>query len=203
MKQRPRQLSGGQQQRVAIARALTMEPKILLSDEATSALDPVTTRSILELLRNINEKLGITIIVVTHQMSVIKDVCEKVTLLEAGELVVSGYVDKLFMNQPEELKTFLGEEEFRVENNGVNIQIMLSDGDESKNILSKMSRELDMDFTIVNSEMERYRDKYLGYLVLNYLDEHKEKVEEYLKQNNIIWRYYQMNRREESICQNS
>lgn len=186
MKQRPRQLSGGQQQRVAIARALTMEPKILLSDEATSALDPVTTRSILELLRNINEKLGITIIVVTHQMSVIKDVCEKVTLLEAGELVVSGYVDKLFMNQPEELKTFLGEEEFRVENNGVNIQIMLSDGDESKNILSKMSRELDMDFTIVNSEMERYRDKYLGYLVLNYLDEHKEKVEEYLKQNNII-----------------
>lgn len=197
LNQRPRQLSGGQQQRVAIARALTMEPKILLSDEATSALDPVTTRAILQLLRDINEKLGITIIVVTHQMSVIKDVCEKVTLLEAGELVVSGPVDELFMNQPEELKTFLGEEQFHVDNNGVNIQIMLSDENESKNIVSRMSRELDMDFTIVNSEMERYRDKYLGYLILNYADEHKRKVETYLKQNNIIWRYYQSHSEEE------
>jgi len=110
LSQRPRNLSGGQQQRVAIARALTMNPKILLSDEATSALDPVTTRSILQLLRDINEKLGITIIIVTHQMSVIKDVCEKVTLLDRGKLVVSGKVDELFMNQPDELKTFLGEE---------------------------------------------------------------------------------------------
>ena len=108
LNQRPRQLSGGQKQRVAIARALSMEPKILLSDEATSALDPVTTRSILKLLRDINEKLGITIIVVTHQMSVIKDICEKVTLLDKGKLVVSGKVDEMFLNQPEELKTFLG-----------------------------------------------------------------------------------------------
>lgn len=197
LNQRPRQLSGGQQQRVAIARALTMEPKILLSDEATSALDPVTTRAILQLLRDINEKLGITIIVVTHQMSVIKDVCEKVTLLEAGELVVSGPVDELFMNQPEELKTFLGEEQFQVDSSGVNIQIMLSDDNESKNIVSRMSRELDMDFTIVNSEMERYRDKYLGYLILNYADDHKGKVETYLKKNNIIWRYYQSHGKEE------
>lgn len=201
--QRPRQLSGGQQQRVAIARALTMEPKILLSDEATSALDPVTTRSILQLLRDINEKLGITIIVVTHQMSVVKDVCEKVTLLESGRLVVSGPVDELFMNQPEELKSFLGEERFQAENSGVNIQIMLSDENMSKSILSKMSRELDMDFTIVNSEMERYRDKYLGYLVLNYPDEYRENVEKYLNKNKIIWRYYQMNGGEEMACQDS
>ncbi len=200
--QRPGQLSGGQKQRIAIARALTMEPKILLSDEATSALDPVTTRSILQLLRDINEKLGITIIVVTHQMSVIKDVCEKVALLEAGELVVSGPVDELFMYQPEELKTFLGEEKFHAGSSGINIQVMLSDQDMSKNILSRMSRELDLDFTIVNSEMERYRDKYLGYLVLNFSEQYKSKVEDYLDQNKIIWRYYQMNK-EEGLCQDS
>lgn len=188
--QRPGQLSGGQKQRVAIARALSMEPKILLSDEATSALDPVTTRAILQLLRDINEKLGITIIVVTHQMSVIKDVCEKVTLLEQGKLVVSGRVEDLFMNQPEELKTFLGEETFQLQENGVYVQVMLSDENGSKNILSRMSRELELDFAIVNSEMERYRDQYLGYVVIHIEKNDCGQVEEYLNRNGVIWRYY-------------
>ncbi|MDO4474185.1 MAG: methionine ABC transporter ATP-binding protein [Eubacteriales bacterium] len=197
LNQRPRELSGGQQQRVAIARALTMEPKVLLSDEATSALDPVTTRSILQLLRDINEKLGITIIIVTHQMSVIKDICEKVTLLDHGKLVVSGPVDELFMNQPEELKTFLGEEQFHTEGEGINIQIMMSDDNDSKKILSKMSRELDVDFVIINSEMERYRDKYLGYLIINVEEKYKERVERYLNGQKILWRYYEMANGEE------
>ncbi|MCI9100223.1 MAG: methionine ABC transporter ATP-binding protein [Lachnospiraceae bacterium] len=188
--QRPGQLSGGQKQRVAIARSLSMEPKILLSDEATSALDPVTTRAILQLLRDINEKLGITIIVVTHQMSVIKDVCEKVTLLEQGKLVVSGRVEDLFMNQPEELKTFLGEETFQLQENGVYVQVMLSDENGSKNILSRMSRELELDFAIVNSEMERYRDQYLGYVVIHIEKNDCGQVEEYLNRNGVIWRYY-------------
>lgn len=199
--QRPRNLSGGQQQRVAIARALTMNPKILLSDEATSALDPVTTRSILQLLRDINEKLGITIIIVTHQMSVIKDVCEKVTLLDQGKLVVSGKVDELFMNQPDELKTFLGEEQFEVEQRGVNIQIMISDDDASKHIISKMSRDLDMDFSIINGEMSRYRDKYLGSFILNFPEEQKERVEGYLNDHQIIWRRYQTNSKGDFVCQ--
>jgi D-methionine transport system ATP-binding protein len=190
LQQRPRQLSGGQQQRVAIARALSMEPKILLSDEATSALDPVTTRAILRLLRDINEKLGITIIVVTHQMSVIKEICQKVTLLENGHLVVSGDVDTLFMNQPGELKKFLGEEQFRVEKGGVNIELILSDEDDSKNIVSRMSRELDMDFSIQNGEMSKYRDKNLGFLVINFEEEKKSLVESYLNDKDIIWRYY-------------
>lgn len=190
LNERPRNLSGGQKQRVAIARALTMEPKILLSDEATSALDPVTTRSILKLLRDINEKLGITIIVVTHQMSVIKDICQKVTLLENGKLVVSGEVEKLFIDQPAELKTFLGEELFQVENSGTNIEIILSDEDESKNIVSRMSRELDMDFSIQNGEMSRYIDKSLGFVVINFEEEKKSMVESYLNQKAVIWRYY-------------
>lgn len=188
--EKPGNLSGGQKQRVVIARALSMEPKILLSDEATSALDPVTTSSILKLLRDINEKLGITIIVVTHQMSVIKDICEKVTLLENGKLIVSGAVEELFVNQPGELKSFLGEEQYRVDKEGVNIEVVLSDSDESKNLVSKMSRELQMDFSIQNGEMSQYRDKSLGYIVINFEDSKKQIVEEYLNHQNVIWRYY-------------
>lgn len=188
--EKPGNLSGGQKQRVAIARALSMEPKILLSDEATSALDPVTISSILKLLRDINEKLGITIIVVTHQMSVIKDICEKVTLLENGKLIVSGAVEELFVNQPGELKSFLGEEQYRVDKEGVNIEVVLSDSDESKNLVSKMSRELQMDFSIQNGEMSQYRDKSLGYIVINFEDSKKQIVEEYLNHQNVIWRYY-------------
>ena len=86
----PAQLSGGQKQRVAIARALASNPKILLCDEATSALDPQTTASILELLKQINEQFGITIVIITHQMSVIREICNRVAIIEHGELVENG-----------------------------------------------------------------------------------------------------------------
>ena len=92
----PAQLSGGQQQRVAIARALATEPKFLLCDEATSALDPKTTRSILKLIRDINQRLGITIIVITHQMSVVEEICSRVAILENGEVVEEGDVTDVF-----------------------------------------------------------------------------------------------------------
>lgn len=92
----PAQLSGGQQQRVAIARALASNPKILLCDEATSALDPQTTASILDLLREINKSLGLTIVIITHQMSVIRDICNKVAIIEHGVLVEDGLVDDIF-----------------------------------------------------------------------------------------------------------
>lgn len=91
----PAQLSGGQMQRVAIARALASEPKILLCDEATSALDPNTTASILALLKDINERLGITIVIITHQMSVIRQVCTHVGIMHDGELVESGVVQEV------------------------------------------------------------------------------------------------------------
>lgn len=94
----PAQLSGGQQQRVAIARALACDPKILLCDEATSALDPNTTASVLELLREINEKLGITVIMITHQMSVVKAICNNVAILEKGSVAEKGSVEEIFSN---------------------------------------------------------------------------------------------------------
>ena len=92
----PAQLSGGQQQRVAIARALATDPKVLLCDEATSALDPNTTRQILELIRDINKKLGITVVVITHQMSVVKEICSHVAILDGGVVAESGMVGTVF-----------------------------------------------------------------------------------------------------------
>ena len=92
----PAQLSGGQKQRVAIARALASNPKILLCDEATSALDPQTTASILELLESINKRFGITIVIITHQMSVIREICSHVAIIEHGVLVEDGLVEDIF-----------------------------------------------------------------------------------------------------------
>ncbi len=94
----PAQLSGGQQQRVAIARVLANQPEILLCDEATSALDPQTTKSILNLLKEINKEYGITIVVITHSMQVVKEICDRVVVLEHGEMVETGTVKSVFGN---------------------------------------------------------------------------------------------------------
>ena len=94
----PAQLSGGQKQRVAIARVLAADPEILLCDEATSALDPQTTKAILSLLKEINEKMGITIVVITHEMAVVQAICNRVGVLEKGVLVEQGDVEQLFRN---------------------------------------------------------------------------------------------------------
>ena len=92
----PAQLSGGQQQRIAIARALATDPKVLLCDEATSALDPNTTHQILQLIRDINKKLGITVVIITHQMSVVKEICDKVAILDGGVVAEDGMVSTVF-----------------------------------------------------------------------------------------------------------
>ena len=92
----PAQLSGGQKQRVAIARALATDPKVLLCDEATSALDPTTTNSILALLKELNQKLGVTVVIITHQMSVIEEICTRVAILDGGEVAEKGRVEDIF-----------------------------------------------------------------------------------------------------------
>ena len=99
----PSQLSGGQKQRVAIARALASKPRVLLCDEATSALDPKTTRSILTLLKDINRKLNITILMITHEMDVVKSVCDRVAILGYGKLIEESTVEEFFMNPRTEL----------------------------------------------------------------------------------------------------
>lgn len=191
LKQKPDTLSGGQKQRVAIARALSMNPKILLSDEATSALDPTTTTSILHLLREINERLGITIIVVTHQMEVIREVCQKVSLLENGHIITSGKVDEIFLKGSKEFHNFLGNEEMLNFVDGVNLKIMLLDDDDSKQILSKLARNLNVDFSIIGGKVERYRDKHLGSLIISFREKDISKVKEYLTNKQIVWHSFE------------
>ena len=99
----PKQLSGGQKQRVAIARALANDPNVLLCDEATSALDPQTTNAILRLLKNLNEKLGITVVIITHEMAVVKEICDRVAVMEHGRVVEQGEVFNVFADPRQEI----------------------------------------------------------------------------------------------------
>ena len=104
----PKQLSGGQKQRVAIARALANDPNVLLCDEATSALDPQTTKAILQLLKHLNETLGITVVIITHEMAVVKEICHRVAVMEHGKVVESGEVFNIFANPREDItKNFI------------------------------------------------------------------------------------------------
>ncbi|MCZ0717753.1 ATP-binding cassette domain-containing protein [Aerococcus sp. YH-aer221] len=104
----PSQLSGGQKQRVAIARALANDPDVLLCDEATSALDPKTTQSILELLKDVNQSLGLTVVIITHEMSVIKEICNRVAVMEDGHVIEEGTIFDIFSNPQAELtKNFI------------------------------------------------------------------------------------------------
>lgn len=184
-KSMPKELSGGQKQRVAIARALTLNPKILLCDEATSALDPKTTKSILELLKEINKKLGITIVIVTHQMEVIKEVCTKVAVMEKGKLVQSGDVDKLFLNPTKQMKKLLGEEVLPEE--GINIKIFFPKELSQNSIITSMARELQMDFSIVWGKLEKFNKGVLGSLVINIKEEQRDQVFNYLGNQDIHW----------------
>ncbi|RGY81694.1 methionine ABC transporter ATP-binding protein [Dorea sp. AM58-8] len=187
LNEKPSSLSGGQKQRVAIARALSMNPKILLSDEATSALDPVTTKSILDLLKQINEQLGITIVVVTHQMEVVRQVCQKVSLLENGKLVLSGAVEDLFIQQPPELRRFLGETAEVQLKDGANYQILLSDDDKSKKILYHLAKDLNVEYEICGGKTEMYREKELGLLMINVDVSEASKVEKYFTEEKITF----------------
>ncbi|MEW9093808.1 MAG: methionine ABC transporter ATP-binding protein [Clostridiaceae bacterium] len=182
----PRELSGGQKQRVAIARALTLEPKILLCDEATSALDPETTKSILALLKEINEKLNITVIIITHQMEVIKEICNRVALIEDGEIKTCGLVKELFLKPEGELKRLLEGDEL-LPNDGVNIKIFFPGEVSESSIITSMARELDIDFSIVWGKLENFRQEVLGSLIINVNKEYKEKICNYLSSKSIGW----------------
>ncbi len=183
---KPKELSGGQKQRVAIARALALEPKILLCDEATSALDPKTTKDILELLLEINKRLNITIVMVTHQMEVVKEVCETVTLLDGGVVKSQGKAKDLFLKPETHLKKFLGEDEDNVlPKEGINIRIFFPSDFSENAIITKLSRDLEVDFSIVFGKLEKFREDILGSLVINVNEEDKEKIVKYLENKKV------------------
>ncbi|WP_024621932.1 methionine ABC transporter ATP-binding protein [Metaclostridioides mangenotii] len=182
---RPGELSGGQKQRVAIARALTLDPKILLFDEATSALDPNTANSILQLVRKINEEFGLTVIVVAHQMEVVRKVCNKMALLKGGELIANGEVTDIFMNEPEELRELLGKDTDEVlPSDGANIKIVIKNP-EDKYIISDITRDTNIRCKIVWGGMDKYRDEVNGSFIINLALKDMNKLKKYLEDKGI------------------
>lgn len=188
MNAKPRNLSGGQKQRVAVARALTMDPKILLCDEATSALDPKTTNSILDLLMEINQKLGITVIIVTHQMEVVRKACNKACILENGKIADEGSVKEIFIKQPQSLKRLLGEEQVKLPKEGHNIQIahLVNDMHDGE-LFAKMSAELNYIFPIIDGKIQDYQNDSMGIFTINVDDEHLKLVTDYLTKEDLNW----------------
>ena len=188
LNEKPRNLSGGQYQRVAIARALTLNPKILLCDEATSALDPKTTHDILKLLKQIKEKYDITIIMVTHQMEVIKEVCDEIAILNDGILLEVGKTDELFISNNASLKELTNEEEI-FPKSGINIKIYFPKESSNNALITKMARDLNIDFSIVWGKLERFKENTLGSLIINIDDSElkKQQVIEYLQNRSILF----------------
>ena len=184
---RPRELSGGQKQRVAIARALVLDPKILLCDEATSALDPAITRDILSLLQKINREMGITIIVVTHQMEVVKQICEKVAFIKEGRVLQIGKPEELFIRPGRDIKAFLQEDSELLPSEGVNIQLFFTDESSDEPVISQMARKLNTDFSISWAKLEDFRSNIYGSLVITIKEEDKQRVLDYLDSVKVLW----------------
>ena len=196
----PEQLSGGQKQRVAIARALANNPKILLSDEATSALDPRTTNSILELLKDINKKFGITIILITHQMEVIKKICNKTAIMSDGQIIEKGETKEIFLNPKTDLaKEFVGNishEEFRTEeekkqreeNNGkLRLRLKYNEDQVNESYITKIIRKYDVEVNILSGFIDKVGDIIVGNLLIEISasEEKAKDIIEWLKENKI------------------
>ena len=171
----PIQLSGGQKQRVGIARALANSPDILLSDEATSALDPKTTKAILDLLKNIQAKLGLTIILITHQMEVIRAVCNKAAILENGEVIEVGTVEEIFSNPKSSIaKEFLShlihdesEEIEYVKTEGKKIIKLSYLGEKTKKpLISTLNKSFGVDISIISGSIDKLTSTNVGHLIL-------------------------------------
>lgn len=177
----PAQLSGGQKQRVAIARALSTQPKVLLCDEATSALDPETTDSILQLLKTINQQLGITILLITHEMEVVKKICHKVALIQGGYLVEHAPIDEFFSApQSDAGKQFVAQalslkipdyiKERMVDTTTDKkipvVKIFFSGENTDTPLISRLAKHFSVDVNIIEAHIEQIRSTTLGALLV-------------------------------------
>ena len=173
----PAQLSGGQQQRIAIARALATEPKVLLCDEATSALDPKTTHAILELIRDINQRLGITVIIITHQMSVVEEICNRVAILDSGSVVEEGVVSEVFSSPKSKAAKRLvfpdGADEILEEVPGERrIRVVFSGAVASREpLIAKMAIDEQITASILGASTKSIGDKAYGNMLLGLPDD--------------------------------
>ncbi|GAB3796486.1 methionine ABC transporter ATP-binding protein [Virgibacillus kimchii] len=178
----PAQLSGGQKQRVGIARALANDPKVLLCDEATSALDPTTTKSILKLLKDINEKLGITIVLITHEMSVVQQICHRIAVMENGKVVEAGEVYDLFSGPKSPLtKEFVQTvhalslpDRLLEGRKGSIVQIIFRGKSAEEGIISETLAKFQVDINILHGQITYIQDRPLGTLIIEIVGDQKE-----------------------------
>lgn len=183
----PDQLSGGQKQRVGIARALSTDPEILLCDEATSALDPQTTSSILELLKKINKEYDITILIITHEMNVIREICSSVAVMEKGKVIEKGSVFEVFSRPktetarrfvssvlqdelPDSLKTILRNQD---KNHQV-FRIVFTGASTGQPLLSQISKKFDVDVSVLYGHVTELQDVPFGNLVVQLIGDEQE-----------------------------
>lgn len=176
----PSQLSGGQKQRVGIARALANDPKILLCDEATSALDPQTTEEVLDLLQDINQKLGLTIVLITHEMNVIRKICNRVAVMESGNVVEEGLVVDVFRNPQQAVtKRFVQQDfqprenpeevlsEFIAENpEGRLVTLTFKEDNVNEPVISQAIRQFDVDINVVYGNVRQAKEGSFGSLTV-------------------------------------
>lgn len=189
----PVQLSGGQKQRVAIARALATDPKVLLCDEATSALDPSTTQSILKLLKDINVKLGVTIVIITHEMAVIEEICNKVAVIHASTIAETGDVAQVFAKPQSDItkKMLFGEVLPKQEHNpiddGVHIRIVFDGQSSMEPIISNMVLECKTPVNILHADTRTIEGKIVGQMIVQLPQDElaKNRMLTYLKDKNV------------------
>ena len=199
----PSQLSGGQKQRVAIARALACDPKVLLCDEATSALDPQTTASILQLIRRLNREMGITVVMITHQMQVVKEACHRVAVMENGRVVEEGDVFSIFAHPRQEItRTFVdsttnlnkveglleeGAEITRLKPGEKLVRLSYQRGSAAEAIVSTVSRNFGVDVNILLGSLELIEGALLGGLVVVFSGQRQgiENALDYFRKKNV------------------
>ncbi len=198
----PSNLSGGQKQRVAIARALASDPKVLLCDEATSALDPATTQSILELLKEINRKLNITILLITHEMDVVKSICHEVAIIGDGELVEKGTVGEIFAHPKTELAhQFIRStldlsipddyqarlQQTRVEGSYPLVRLEFTGATVDAPLMSQISRKFNIDVSILSSDLDYAGGVKFGMMVAEIFgnEENDNAAIQYLRDNKV------------------
>ncbi|MCD1125483.1 ATP-binding cassette domain-containing protein [Jinshanibacter sp. LJY008] len=184
---RPQQLSGGQKQRVAIARALALEPQVLLCDEATSALDPVTTKSILDLLKEINQRLNITIVIVTHQMEVVKATCDRLSIIEDGELIATNSVDQIFIEKPPALQRITGDIAMSTMPGQVGFKITLPSIEQSTSILLGLATVVNQAFTIFYTQTDYCKTGAIVHYYITTEHQYHQQIIAYLNSNSVTF----------------
>ena len=175
----PANLSGGQKQRVAIARALANDPKVLLCDEATSALDPATTKSILKLLKSINQKLNLTILLITHEMEVIKTICDKVAVIDHGKLAEQGNVEQIFTNPKQEITKGFIQSSLnvelplvyqnslsKIENNNPLVKFFINGNGDQSFVISNLFEKFQVKAKVISAQLEYVGNLSFGVLLV-------------------------------------